>query len=362
MARAVGPRIAAQCTLLPRPKRKPSLIAVTRTRAAAPAMQREQQATVFATDTDATCAHCGLPVPAAGGAPARFCCQGCAAVHALLTEHGLTRFYDLGGGKGCPVGAPPVPQRRDWLAELEHDLGDGRTRLVLDVQGIHCAACVFVLQELWRRHGGAVPIRINPAIGQAELCYRRDRMALARFLDTVERLGYRVAPPRKQAAAADRGLLVRTGVCVALAMNAMMFASTEYFGLREGPAFDLFRGVSFALATVAVMVGGPVFFRAAWAGLRRRVLHLDLPIALGIAVAWSGSTVTHLSGSGEPYFDTVTIFVALMLVGRYLQQRAIQRNRDYLLADDGLEHVRVRRVRRGALELVPAQAIAPGDV
>lgn len=333
-------------------------------------MQLTEQTRVFASapatqpDRKSECKHCGLAVPAARQASG-FCCHGCEAVFALLEERGLDRFYDLGGGRGHPVGATPEPARREWLAELEQQgtLADGRTRLVLDVQGIHCAACVWVLQELWRKRPGAIAIRVNPALGQADLTYRRGEFALEAFLDDVERLGYRVAPASKRSAGSERGLLIRMGICVALAMNAMMFAVAEYLGLsaRDGGAYGLFRGVSFGLATLAVVVGGPVFFKAAWAGLRRRVLHLDLPIALGIALAWSGSAYAFWSGRGEPYFDTVTVFTALMLVGRYLQERSVARNREYLLADDGFAHLRVRRLTRAGLELVGVDQVAVSD-
>ncbi len=307
--------------------------------------------------------HCGLAVPVARADA--FCCQGCATVYALLHEQGLERFYDLGGGKGTPVGSVPEPTTRPWLDEAERqgDLGEGRRRVVIDLQGIHCAACVWLLQELWRRHAGGLQIRINPALGQAELTYRGDRMQLSGYLDEVERLGYRAGPPIKQAVIADRGLLLRMGVCVALAMNAMMFSATEYFGLSpdDGRPFELFRAISFALATLAVAIGAPVFFKAAWVGLRQRLLHLDLPIALGIALSFSGSVFASVTGEGEAYFDTVTIFVTLMLVGRYLQQRAVAKNREYLLADDGLAHFRVRRLVGANIETVTVDRVAAGD-
>lgn len=329
-------------------------------------MQLADRSTVFAGPGSApACAHCGLPVPASC-LPSAFCCHGCEAVFAILHEQGLARFYDFGGGRGHPVGLAPEPARREWLSELETqgDAGDGRTRVVVDVQGIHCAACVWVMQELWRRRDGALACRINPALGQAELTYRRDRMALGAFLDDVERLGYRVAPASKHVGRSDSGLLLRMGICIALAMNSMMFSAGEYFGLvrGDGEPFLLFRNLSVVLASLALLVGGPVFFAAAWAGLRRRVLHLDLPIALGIALSWSGSMYAWATGRGATYFDTVTIFVALMLVGRYLQQRAVARNREFLLADDGLTHLRLRRLNRDAIDLVPVDGIARGDV
>lgn len=311
---------------------------------------------------DAGCRHCGLPVPSGTDHPG-FCCRGCLAVHDLIQGAGLKRFYELGGGQ--PVGDVPAPSRRAWLEELERAsvLSGDQVRVHLDVQGLHCAACVWLLEELWRRQEGALRILLNPSLGQVELVYDRSLLALDRYLDDAERLGYRMAPASKRSAAGDRGLLVRMGVCVALALNAMLFALAEYLGMTEadGPGFALFRGLSLALAVAAVVIGGPVFFRGALAGLRQRVLHLDLPISLGILLAFGGSVACAITGWGDSYFDTVTVFVALMLVGRYLQSRALHRNRDYLLANDGAEHLRVRRRRGDDVETVQVTSIAAGD-
>ena len=105
-----------------------------------------------------------------------------------------------------------------------------------------------------------------------------------------------------------------------------------------------------------------MFFRAAIAGLRLGVVHLDLPIALGIALAFAGSVWAHVAhGPRAAYFDTVAIFVTLMLVGRFLQERVLERNRAALLASDGVEGLLVRRVRGGELETVPASGSAAGD-
>ena len=310
-----------------------------------------------------TCRHCGLPVPPATE-PTDFCCRGCEAVHELLRSTGMARFYDLGGGRGQPIGEVPRPRQRDWLPELERRgrLGGGQVQLTLDVQGIHCAACVWLLEELWKRLPGALRFDLNPALGQVGLVYDEAELTLTGYLDAAERLGYRMAPPSKRSSGEDRSLLVRTGVCVALALNAMLFALAGYLGMTAADgAYELFRGLSFGLSTLAVAVGGPVFFRGAVAGLQQRLLHLDLPISLGILLAWGGSVSCFFSGHGESYFDTVTVFVALMLIGRSLQRRALRRNRDYLLANDGAEHLRARVLRDGRPESVPVDQVSPGD-
>lgn len=306
------------------------------------------------------CRHCGLPVPASRARD--FCCAGCEAVHDLLAGSGLEAFYRL--GRGATVGAVPQPGRHDWLPEIlaAGALPDGTVRVQLDVQGVRCAACVWLLQELWRRRAGALRIHLNPALGRVELRFD-SRLPLSAWIDDVERLGYRIGPASKQPAAVERGLLLRTGVCVALALNAMMFALACYTGMTaaDGPVHALFQRLSFGIGTLAFLVGAPPFLRAAWSGLALRVLHLDLPIALGLLLSYLSSVWLYLRTGEGGYFDTVTVFVALMLLGRWLQQRAVRRNRDYLLRNDGADHLRARLVVGGALRPVPIRALATGQ-
>jgi Cu2+-exporting ATPase len=308
------------------------------------------------------CKHCGLVVPAHRRSSA-FCCAGCEAVFALLREEGLGRFYELGGDQLGSVGAVPRQVALDWLPEVEAESrdGQGRVQLVVDVQGIRCAACVWLLQELFKRTPGAVAIRLDASLGRAVLLYDAELGAGRAFLERAAALGYPMARATRKAALHD-GLLLRLGVTAAIAMNAMILAASQYFGLAGEDAWLdlLFNRVQLGLATASVLVGGPVFFRAAWSGLQAGMLHMDLPISLGLVLAYAGSVYGHIAG-GESYFDTVAIFVALMVGGRFLQQRSLQRSRDQILADDGAEHLRARRLRDGAVEVVPIVEVVAGD-
>ena len=123
-------------------------------------------------------------------------------------------------------------------------------------------------------------------------------------------------------APASRGLVVRLGVCFAAAANVMIFSLCYYAGLSraDGALYEALGRWSFALATIAVLVGGSLFFASAWQALRRGVAHLDLPIALGILLGYGGSVWAWIArGPEAAYFDTITIFVALMLLGRWLR-------------------------------------------
>ena len=312
----------------------------------------------------ADCLHCGLPVPTERRARGdEFCCDGCARVRELLVAEGLDRYYELRGERGTP---PPELRAGGmaWLEPLLAGAAGGVRRLVLDLQGVHCAACVWLLRELFLRRNGAVELRVNPASGSAELTFDAGRFDVRGYLRDAERFGYRFGPPRARRAPHSRALLVRLGVCAAAAGNVMLFSFSLYAGLgiEDGALYPLFGWLSCGLTGVAVLVGGWVFFRAALAGLRLGVAHLDLPIALGIVLAFCGSLYAHLArGPQHAFYDTVAIFVTLMLLGRFLQERVLERNRASVLAAEGIEGLVVRRVSGRGLESVNAALIEPGD-
>ncbi|MCA9516685.1 MAG: heavy metal translocating P-type ATPase, partial [Myxococcales bacterium] len=315
-----------------------------------------------------SCPHCQTPVEA--GAPtAPYCCQGCRAAHALLTERGLERFYTLGCGIANPTGGDEAGAPLAWLEPLVERARlagrEGRVSVTMDVQGIHCAACVWLIQTLFSRAAGSVRADVNPGVGRVTLTFEDGVFDLAAFVTDLAQVGYRMGPPLKAAHAASDGLGVKLGVSVALTMNVMMLSFAGYFGLdpTEEPGIAaLFGWASAALTTVAVLVGGPVFFRAAWGALRRRALHLDVPIALGILLSWGGSLwLFATEGADAAYFDTTTTFITLMLVGRFLQQRYVERSRRILLADSGLEGLRVRTVGlAGEIALTPVTEVLCG--
>lgn len=324
-------------------------------------VEKAETGALHATATTA-CAHCGQPVP--GDRDDLYCCRGCKAVAGLIERSGLTRYYDIRRGNGVPiVELPDGPRDRKWLEPIEarREANETPTAVTIDLQGVHCTACVWLLQTLFERDANGDSIEINPALGRAELRVGKD-FPLSRFLDEVESFGYRVGPStdRGDSLASD-GLLVRSGIALALAGNGMLLSAAIHLGLRHGELYRWANHLSFGAATLALLIGAPVFARSAWAGLRRGVLHLDLPIALGMGLAFVGSAWSYFVGGGANYVDTLTAFVALMLLGRWLQTRVLERNQRELLRDPGYDGLLVRRVAQGRAELVPCSRIEPGD-
>jgi Cu2+-exporting ATPase len=309
----------------------------------------------------ASCHHCGLPVAGPGQ---EFCCSGCEAVHGLLTSQHLEDYYRLRGTRGTPV-TDLHTDRRDtkWLEPMARRLSEarGHGRVVMDVQGLHCVACVWLIEKVFEREAGGGTVLVNPSLGRLELLVPPS-FDLLGFVGRVERFGYLLGPALKEPAKASSDLLWRLGVCVAIAMNSMIFGIAIYAGLDRGPLFTLFTTLNMVLSATALAVGGTVFFRSAWRSTAAGLMHFDLPIAIGIALAFLGSVHSYFAqGSRAAYFDTLDVFIALMLAGRWLQERILERNRAWLLASDGTDGLLVRRLRGGRVETVRSAEIREGD-
>ncbi|GIV58337.1 MAG: copper-translocating P-type ATPase [Rhodothermaceae bacterium] len=339
---------------------------------------------------ETACAHCGLPVgPHPVGDGPYFCCNGCALVYETLQAAGYGEtFYRL-KAVGGTAPATPAATEIDPLVRSEFDSeaflakhtrteDDGTRSADLFLDGVHCAACVWLVERLPYSVDGVVSARLD--LPRARLSVRWDpaRTRLSAVADWLARVGYAPHPARAAGASgrteAERRLLVKMGVCWALAGNVMLLAFTLYVGLDRSLEVGLAaaaRWLSLALALPAVLYGGSEFFRRAWASVRHAVqtrslrhLHMDTPIALGILVGFMHSTWATVTGQGEVWFDSITVLIAALLTARWLQLRSRR------LAGDATERLlallpsMVRRVRPedGTEEIVPAEAVRPGDV
>lgn len=289
------------------------------------------------TTAAATCRHCGNAFQPSEG-HTEYCCTGCEYVHRLITGQNLDRFYELRRGATAPVRSV-VFQPRDlrWLEGLvkraEAAATGGEAALELDLQGISCVGCVWLIDRLCRDFPGTRGAYINASVGRMRLRWERGGCDVLGFARELQQFGYLVGPATKAARSESSAIILRLGLCAAFAMNGMLFSLPPYLGMTpDFPFAKLFVALSFLFATASVLVGGTYFIARAWRSLTLRVLHIDLPIALGILVGYGGSIYAWTqASSGFVYFDFVTTFTFLMLVGRWTQLAAVERNRNHLL-------------------------------
>lgn len=285
------------------------------------------------------CTHCGTPFSAAS-ARERFCCAGCEYVHDLIHSEGFDRFYELRGNATVrPVRSLPFEARdTSWIdaevaaAEHGHDPGTP-VEAEFSLEGISCVGCVWLVEHLFLRHAGALQADVHPATGHVRLRWACAGMNLRGFADEAASFGYALTKARAGGGTGEaRQMATRLGLCGAFAMNAMVFTLPHYLGMPADFAFaGIFEAVVFLSATLAMLVGGSYFIRRAWQTLRMGVIHIDLPIALGLILAYLGSIAGWLLDvEGLLYFDFIGTFVFLMLLGRYLQVAALEKNRNRL--------------------------------
>jgi len=326
-------------------------------------------------DTNSSCAHCGLPAPAVAEGPS-FCCPGCRSVFALLQEAGLGDYYALRGSLDAEPSrrpaeeAPPALQARyahldDPAVAAAHDLRPGQATLAL--AGLHCAACVWVLERLPRLVPGVTAARVDYGRGRIDLRWDPAVARLSTIAAALHRLGY---PPqlRTEEAEAERRRgtrreLWRLTVAGALAGNVMLMAFALYAGAMDSDS-DLGRfmeWLSLGLAIPAVTWGALPFYRGALAGWRVGMLHMALPIALGIAAGFCASAFATLTGTGEAYYDSVTTLVFLLLMGRFVQQRGQERVATQGELWQGLVPGMATRLEAGAWRSVYSSVLRVGD-
>ena len=319
------------------------------------------------------CFHCGVPLATPAARDSGFCCAGCSYVYRLVHEHGLEGYYKIKDAVLPPVDQV-VFQPRDyvWLAEMQQSAeksepgAKNRTvpELTLEVQGISCAGCVWLIEKIFHQQPGALQIETDAPLGRMRLRWARGRFDAPAFARTLQSFNYLVGPPGEEPAVPESKLLVkRVGLCAAFSMNIMLFSLPVYFGMQATfPYAGLFGTLSMGFATLSLLTGGMYFLGRAARAVRDGVMHIDLPIALGIAGAYLGSLYGWLSGNEAfVYFDFVGAFILLMLTGRWAQVAAVERNRRRLLTAQARPHKVGLVSADGSVADQPVEALRTGD-
>jgi Cu2+-exporting ATPase len=300
-----------------------------------------------------SCYHCGsfiLPNDSyeleLAGINRKFCCAGCIAIAQTIHGEGLEVFYARRAqSSDKPAAYLASSEIPDSLAPYDDPSLLGRyTRpssdaayleTTLRLEKIRCAACVWLCEQHLRRIPGVKDVQINYVSQKVKVEFSPEKTSLARLLFEIERIGYE-AWPFEPSLSIEKSkkehlqLLTRLGVALLGMMQVMMYAWPSYVGDSDITVeYDLLLGWTSWALTVPVMTysAGPIF-RAAWRSIasfrQTHILGMDVPIALALALAFSAGTVNLVTGSGQGYFDSITMFVAFILAARYVELLARQ--------------------------------------
>ncbi|WP_232020249.1 heavy metal translocating P-type ATPase [Sulfuriflexus mobilis] len=318
------------------------------------------------------CFHCGLPVPKGAeftllidGKVRPMCCKGCEAVAKAIIEGGMGDYYKF-RTENAPTGRELVPDFLQQVAIYDNETvqgsfvrrdtatGTDEREADLILEGITCAACIWLNERHLAALPGVLEVAINYTTHRARVKWDNGRIRLSEILEAVSRIGYLAHPydPNRQQLLLEqerRLHIRRLGLAGVLGMQVMMIAVALYLGAFSGIEEhfrQFFHWLSLGLTLPVILYSAQPFFRTAWRDLQRLQAGMDVPVSLGMSLAFAGSVYATFTGHGEVYYDSVCMFVFFLLTGRYFELVARKRAAE---ASESLVHS------------VPAMATRLGD-
>jgi Cu2+-exporting ATPase len=327
------------------------------------------------------CYHCGLPVEDKGsftstvaGHEREFCCHGCQAVCETIYASGLEGFYSKTTRSDTLAPPPVVAKELDAydLDEVQSDYVDSmgpQRSIQLLVEGIHCAACVWLIEKALKRQPGIIDAEVNLTAKRLKLRWDNSQIHLSQVMQILADIGYAAIPFDPETAEGalarrHRGLLYRMAFAGFAMMNMMWISIALYAGADQGEFRQWFHWIGFIIATPTLLYSGYPFIRNGLIGLKHRYLTMDLPIAIGATSTYLYSTYVTFTASvtGQVYFDTVVNFLFVILVGRYLEaiskRRALSATQRLLELQPKLANL----VEGEEIRIVPIRHVRIGDV
>ncbi|MCL1048275.1 cadmium-translocating P-type ATPase [Shewanella abyssi] len=339
-----------------------------------------------------SCYHCSEQVLTASQFTTRIqnidqpmCCPGCQAVSQAIIDAGLTNYYKFRTEPGNKQTAL-VPEALNSvsaydLPEVQQDFihqRDDLNEISLSIDGITCAACAWLIEHKVKKLSGIASIQVNSTTQRALISWHAEQLKLSGILNTISAIGYHAAPfqideQETKSKIDSRKFLLRLGLAGFATMQVMMFALALYAGYfteLDTEFRDYFRWVSMLFAAPVVFYSAQPFYFSAIRSILMGRLNMDVSVSIAICGAYIASCIETVNGTGEVYFESVSMFTFFLLLGRYFEQNARQKASvsssnlhklvpltAFLKNDNSIEEVPAKRLVIGNVIL-----IKPGDV
>ncbi|RXJ81754.1 heavy metal translocating P-type ATPase [Arcobacter sp. F2176] len=261
-----------------------------------------------------------------------FCCKGCQGVYHLLQDQNLDSFYDKLGNKTIE---PPLEVNSDLnkfdtqsFEKIYVTLDeDGYKKVDLIIEGIHCAACIWLNEKVLYNTDGIIDASINFTNNKAKIVWNSKKIALSQIIEKIRSIGYNAFAYNskiadEKASLAKRDYFIRMMVAVFATMNIMMLSVAKYTGFFTGITPEVKHLIhlgEFILSTPVIFYSGWIFYRGAYYGLKNRILNMDFLVSAGATFSYIYSVFILFGLKGESYFDSVSMIITFVLVGKYLE-------------------------------------------
>jgi len=331
------------------------------------------------------CFHCHSPIIDGfketawiDGHDQPMCCFGCKAVAEAIVAAGHEHFYRV-RSEASPTGSEMVPEflretrvydNESVQADFVQQLSDDSREASLILEGITCAACVWLNEQHIASLDGVLEVQVNYSSRRAWVRWDEARIKLSEILQAIHAIGYQAHPynPEQQQALQQkerRSQIRRLAIAGLFGMQVMMVSISLYAGAWSGMERNfenLFRWLSLGLTLPVLLFSASIFFRSAWYDLLNHRVSMDVPVSLGIGIAFLSSVVATVRGMGEIYFDSVVMFTFLLLVSRYFEWTVRQRSNESV---ERLAHalpLMANRLDEGSEEVIAASLLKVDDV
>ncbi|MGI2209710.1 heavy metal translocating P-type ATPase [Shewanella baltica] len=348
--------------------------------------------------THPSCFHCQEPVLTGQQFVTRIndrdelmCCPGCQAVSQAIVDAGLLSYYKFRTEPGSKQNAL-VPEALTQfsaydLPEVQQDFvhsEDNIESVSLSIDGITCAACAWLIEHKVKQLTGVSQVLVNSTTQRAMISWDKRTVKLSDILGQISRIGYQAAPYQVDEQELNnklnsRKFLLRLGLAGFATMQVMMFALalyTGYFTDLDVQYRDYFRWVSMIFATPVVLYSAQPFYFSAIRTLLSGKLNMDVSVSIAIGGAYVASCFATVNGTGEVYFESVSMFTFFLLLGRYFEQKARQKASvsssnlhklvpltAHLVNDNGQKEIPAKKLRLNDVILVkPGEMIAADGV
>lgn len=330
-----------------------------------------------------TCFHCGDAVQDKHytvtilGQERFMCCPGCQAVATLITSSGLSGYYQHRTQPARNMSDLPEEiadlthfDIEDIQEEFTKPCADSQTKeTVLSIEGMNCAACAWLIERHLGKKNGIFSIRVNTASSRAIVKWQYKNIKFSEVLSAFNEIGYKAYPfqpieQEKKYSLALQSYTRRMGVAGLAAMQVMMYTIALYMDIFEHMPDDFlkyFRWVSLLLTLPVVFYAAIPFYKNAWYNLKHGVFGMDIPVSLAIILAFSASFYATVVHQGQVYFESISMFVFFLLVGRFFEMRARRKAISTTANLARLIPTLARRLHAEGIETIPAKKLAKGD-